>query len=175
VLAAGPAIAGSFDPAAPSVTAGQLVAVTLSDTIDINDAIGAVDLEVDFDPSVLSFTSADVGDLLSGWSIFSNTSSPGVALISASEPPTALSDPSGTGSVVVLDFAALANDATTLTAVSVTTAGFAQGVFGEYQLPSSGFDIAVTAAPVIAALPAPGLAALALPTLALLRIRRRPA
>lgn len=168
----GQAGAASFNPSALAANAGQGFTVSLIDTISSTDAIGALDLEVDFDPAVFTFTNATLGVLLTpGWTIASNVSTPGVALISASE--TALgADPNGTGTVVGLDFFTLLSAASGPSTVTVQSTSTSFGVFGEYQLSPVTFTVSVTAAPPIA-VPAPGLAALALSTLALVYVRRR--
>lgn len=167
----GQAGAASFNPSAPAANAGQGFTVSLIDTISSADAIGALDLEVDFDPAVFTFTNATLGVLLTpGWTITFNVSSPGVALISASE--TTGADPNGTDTVVGLDFFTLLSAASGPSTVTVQSTSTSAGVPSQYQLAPVTFTVSVTAAPPIA-VPAPGLAALALPALALVYVRRR--
>ena len=175
----------TLSPSASVAAAGASFSVSLLDTIVSADAIGAVDLEIDFNPAILAFTSASLGTLLStttfsggsfkpDWTILFNVASPGKALISASETGTAGQDPSGTGTVVGLSFKVLASAAPGSSTVTVRNTPDSIGVASTYQLPTDppiGFTLRVT--PAVVPVPAPGLASLLLPALALLWTRRR--
>lgn len=167
-----PAFAAAIGPTAASVTAGDAFSASLTDSVDLNDAIGAIDLVVTFDPAKLSFVDAADAGLTQGWSITSNVDAPGEALISAAEPVLG-PDLGGSGSIVRLDFVALSG-ASGPTKVSVETTPEALGAFEEYQLaPAVSFIETVTPRSIGPSVPAPGLACLAIPAIAFAVARRR--
>ncbi len=163
----------SFTPNPAAVTAGGSAVITLNDSVIDTDTIGAVDLLVTFDQTLLSFDSVGAGSLLGGWTVAPpNSPSAGQELISIAECPLC-SDAAGFGSIVTLTFDALSGDPTTSTFFTVQTTDDATDVSGEYQLSplASEIDITAGSTPV----PAPGLAVFVLPALVMLRTRMRRA
>jgi hypothetical protein len=178
-----PAMASPLLAVTPSpVSAGGSVTVTLTDSVAGSAFVGGIDLEFNFDPSVISFVSIANGAALvaAGWGMpVFNEPTPGLGLVSISEcdfsVPSCGSDLDTTdGALLVFDFDVLPTAASGSSTITAGTQADVAGIEGEYQLSPTSATFSVTAPthPV----PAPGASALLLPGLALIGLvagRRR--
>jgi hypothetical protein len=83
-LASGPACATTIlTPSATSAAPGGSFSIEVDDnTIDTSTIFGGLDVDVEFDPSVLSFDSATVGSVYAGYTLLSGSIGPGTEAIS---------------------------------------------------------------------------------------------
>lgn len=157
-------------PGPVSVTAGNSFTLTLFDTINSSADVGAVDVTATFSTKLLQLLAVTDGSLLSGWNLPIFNPATGAVSISACN---TCNDASGTGSVLSLQFLALAADPSVSTAVSVATNAIGALFPDEYQLAPTGQAVMIAAAGNPTSVPAPGLTVLFAPAL-LLALKLRP-